>query len=67
MSYSGTAFTSHNPGCIGVLFLSKQPSIYKSLDLPEGSDVNAILAANIMVVTVIIEKNRPEMPQEIRH
>lgn len=57
MNNTGTAFTNHNPECTGIFFfLSKQPPINKSLDLPMGSDVNAILTANAMVTTVITEK-----------
>lgn len=68
MSYTGTAFISHNPECIGIFFPSKQSSINKSIDLPKGGDVNVSLEANAMVTIVIIGKNQHDtLTQEIRH
>lgn len=69
MSYKGTAFTNHNPECMRMFFpLSKQPLIDKSIDLPKGNDVNAILAANAVVTIVIIGHNQADsLTQEIRH
>ena len=55
------------------LSLSKQPLINKSLDLPMGSYVKEILAANAMVTIVITGKNQNKqtkknntLTQEIR-
>lgn len=50
------------------LSLSKQPLINKSLDLPIGSYVKEILAANAMVTIVITGKKQTNntLTQEIR-
>lgn len=59
MDYTGTAFRNHNLECIGIFFfLSKQPSINKSIELPKGNNVGAIPAANIMVVRAITLRNQ---------